>query len=55
MEDGLPSGALGVIIEASLQDVLEVSGVARDSHEALLPCQERHREDARLVRAASRA
>jgi hypothetical protein len=36
MEHSLPCGSLWVIVEPGLQEVLYISRVARDSHEALL-------------------
>jgi len=35
VEGGVPPGALGVVVEARAEDVLEVLGVARDGVEAL--------------------
>ena len=55
VERGLPRGAFGVVVEAELEDVLEVFGVARDGDEALFTGEEGKGADAGLVRAAARA
>lgn len=55
VEGGLPRGAFWVVVEAKLEDVLEVFGVARDSHQALFSGEEGEGADAGLVRAAARA
>jgi len=55
MEGGLPGGALRVVVEAELEDVLEVFGVAGDSDEALFACEEGEGADAGLVGAAAGA
>lgn len=53
MERGLPLGAFWVVVEARLEDVLEVLWMARDRVEPFLACQEREWDDARLVRCGA--
>ena len=50
-EDGVPEGALGVVVEARLEDVLQVPGVARDGDQPAPARHPGHGEDAGLVRA----
>ena len=53
MEGGVRRGTLGVVVEAKLEDVLDVVGVARDCREALLPGEEGDGADACAVRTAT--
>jgi len=55
MEGGLPGGTLGIVVEAELEDVLEVLGVAGDSDETLFACEEGEGGDAGLVGATGGA
>ena len=55
MKDGLPIGTLWVIVEAKLENVLHIPGVACDSDEALFPGEEGDGSDASLVSAATGA
>lgn len=54
MEHGLPRRTFRVVVEPGLEHVLDVLGIARDGHETLLLCQERHGADTCLVSAATR-
>jgi len=49
VEGGVPPGALGVVVEARAEDVLEVLGVACHGVEPLPARQEGEGDDARLV------
>ncbi|KAI4315432.1 hypothetical protein L6164_028244 [Bauhinia variegata] len=55
MEDSLPSGTLGVIVEAELEDVLQVLRVAGDGDEPLFPSEEWDGTDTSLVGAGTGA
>ena len=54
MENGLPRGTFRIVIEAGLEHVFNVLGVASDRHESLLLGQERHCTDTCLIRTATR-
>ena len=55
MKDSMPRGAFGVIVEAGLQYVFQVPGVAGYGDKTLLFGEEGDCTDASLVRAATRA